>query len=111
MSQALGIAQEQGTDHQLLRDIQERIEVASIQLQIFQDLNRVADEELRRQAQWQLDQELFSNNDVRSLLKCTLLVCIKPSLPISCIIALQRNSGYARLLYTLFMYLDIVTFN
>jgi len=65
LSQALGICQDQGlADHQLLRDIQERIEVANVQLLIFQDLNRVSDEKVRIKAQAELDHELFNISDV-----------------------------------------------
>jgi nuclear pore complex protein Nup155 len=53
-------------DGELLHDLEEKMEVARIQLKIYNDLNQVGDVRLRDQARAELDTQLYTVSEVRS---------------------------------------------
>ncbi len=55
-------------DGELLHDLEEKMEVARIQLKIYNDLQQVADVRLRDQARAELDTQLYTVSEVCAII-------------------------------------------
>jgi nuclear pore complex protein Nup155 len=64
LAQALSLLKASPSDHQLLREVQEKVEVGSVQLKIYNELETVSNASKRSEARRQLDYELFSISDL-----------------------------------------------
>jgi hypothetical protein len=59
-------------DGELLHDLEEKMEVARIQLKIYNDLQQIADLKLRDQARAELDTQLYTVSEVCPILSVSL---------------------------------------
>lgn len=64
LAQSLSLLKASPTDHQLLREVQEKVEVGTVQLKIYNELETVANITQRTEARRQLDFELFTISDL-----------------------------------------------
>lgn len=64
LAQSLSLLKASPSDHQLLREVQEKVEVATVQLKIYNELETVANISHRNEAKRQLDCELFTISDL-----------------------------------------------
>ena len=64
LAQSLSLLKASPSDHQLLREVQEKVEVGTVQLKIYNELETVANIAQRTEARRQLDFELFTISDL-----------------------------------------------
>ena len=64
LAQSLSLLKASPSDHQLLREVQEKVEVGTVQLKIYNELETVANAAQRTEARRQLDFELFTISDL-----------------------------------------------
>ena len=64
LAQALSLLKASPGDHQLLREVQEKVDVGAVQLKIYNELESVANVMQRSEARKQLDFELFTISDL-----------------------------------------------
>jgi nuclear pore complex protein Nup155 len=64
LAQALSLIKASPGDHQLLREVQEKVDVGAVQLKIYNELEMVANTAQRGEARRQLDFELFTISDL-----------------------------------------------